>query len=142
MIHVTCRYILMVALAAVVWLWHGDIKTPVNESFVASAEARRGRPATPVSYAGVARRSTVGVGAPGAGATPGVGAGTPGVGAGAPGVGVTPGVGVGTPGVGATPGVGVGAPGVGATPGVGAGAPGVGAAPGNAGGPVNRVGRR
>lgn len=97
---------------------------------VTVAEARVGRPATPVSYAGVARRSTVGAGARGVGVTPGVGA---------PGVGVTPGVGVGAPGVGAapgvgTPGVGVGAPGVGVTP-----SPGVGA---NAGGPVNRVGAR
>ena len=101
----------------------------------AVVEARVGRPATPVSYAGVARRSTVGAGAPGVGVTPGVGAGAPG--AGAPGVGVTPGVGAGAPGVGAAPGPG--------TPGVGAGAPGVGVTPApgvNAGGPVNRVGAR
>lgn len=78
--------------------------------------------ATPVTYAGVASRSTVG--------------------AGAPGVGVTPGVGVGAPGPGAAPGVGVGAPGVGVARGVGVGAPGAGAAPANAGGPVNRVGVR
>ncbi|MCC8994796.1 MAG: hypothetical protein LM550_14155 [Candidatus Contendobacter sp.] len=39
-------------------------------SWIATAEARVGRPATPVSYAGVARRSTVGVGAPGAGVAP------------------------------------------------------------------------
>ena len=58
---------------------------------------RRRRAGDPVSYAGVARRSTVGVGAPG-------------VGVGAPGVGVTPGVGVGAPGVGATPVPGVGTP--------------------------------
>ena len=104
------------------------------------AEATRGRPATPVSYAGVARRSTVGAGAPGAGVTPGAGVGGPGVGA-------SPGVGVGAPGAGVTPGVGAGAPGAGVTPGVGAGAPGVGATPTagvgvNRGGPVNRVGRR
>ncbi|MCL4806889.1 MAG: hypothetical protein KJ062_03700 [Thermoanaerobaculia bacterium] len=79
------------------------------------ADAVVGRPATPVSYAGVARRSTVGVGAPGAGVTPGVGVG-------APGPGVAPGVGVGAPGVGVMPGSGV--------------------APVNAGGPVNRVGVR
>ena len=53
-----------------------------------AAEAVTGAPATPVSYAGVARRSTVGAGAPGVGVTPGVGVG-------APGVGVTPTVGVG-----------------------------------------------
>jgi len=54
----------------------------------AAAEAVVGAPASPVSYAGVARRTTVRV------ATPGVGA---------PGVGVTPGVGVGAPGVGVAP---------------------------------------
>ena len=107
------RFVVFLGLAVVVWMCFG----------VTIAEAVRGRPATPVSYAGVARRSTVCAGAPGVGATPGVGAG-------APGVGVTPGVGAGAPGVGVTPGVGAGAPGVGATPGV------------NAGGPVNRVGVR
>jgi hypothetical protein len=122
MTHITFRYILILGLALAVWLWNGDIKPALDEGPVAVAEAIRGRPATPVSYAGVARRSTVG--------------------AGAPGVGVTPGVGVGAPGPGVTPGVGVGAPGVGVTPGVGAGAPGVGVAPGNRGGPVNRVGVR
>ena len=117
MIPVACRYTLIIGLAATVWLWDGDVKsTTVDEGLVASAEAVRRRPATPVSYAGVARRSTVGVG--------------------------TPGVGVGTPGAGATPGVGAGAAGVGVAPGVGAGAPGVGVAPGNRGGPVNRVGVR
>ena len=97
-----------------------------GEGLIGEADARAGRPATPVSYAGVARRTTVkvatpGVGAPGPGATPGVGA---------PGPGAAPGVGA----------PGVGAPGPGVTP--GAGAPGVGVAPGNAGGPVNRVGVR
>ena len=53
------------------------------------AEAVVGRPATPVSYAGVARRSTVGVGAPGPGVAPGVGVGAPGVGV-MPGPGVAP----------------------------------------------------
>ena len=101
--------------------------SPTGVSVMATAEAVVGAPATPVSYAGVARRSTVGAGAPGVGVTPGVGAG-------APGVGVTPGVGVGAPGVGVTPGVGVGAPGVGVTPGVNT--------PANVGGPVNRVGVR
>ncbi len=122
MIHVTRRYVLIFGLAVTVWIGNGDILQTMHEGLVATAEAFTGRPATPVSYAGVARRSTVG--------------------AGAPGVGVTPGVGVGAPGVGATPGVGVGTPGVGVTPGVGAGAPGVGVAPGNRGGPVNRVGVR
>ena len=122
MTHITCRYLLIFSLAAAGWLWNGEIRTISHGGLADTAEARVGRPATPVSYAGVARRSTVGVGAPG--------------------VGVTHGVGVGARGVGAAPGVGVGARGVGVTPGVGVGAPGVGAAPGNRGGPVNRVGVR
>jgi hypothetical protein len=97
------RSLAILGLAAAGWALGGS----------STAEAVVGAPATPVSYAGVARRSTVGVGAPG--------------------VGVTPGVGVGAPGVGVTPGVGVGAPGVGVTPN-----PGV----ANVGGPVNRVGVR
>jgi len=119
------KYPLMLCLAAGAWSFDGT-----QGNFMSTAQAVVGAPATPVSYAGVARRSTVGAGAPGAGVTPGVGVG-------APGVGVAPGVGA--PGVGVAPGVGAGAPGVGA-PGVGA--PGVGAAPANRGGPVNRVGVR
>jgi hypothetical protein len=90
------------------------LSIPGIHSFVSTADAVVGRPLTPVSVAGVARRSTVGVGAPG--------------------VGVVPGVGVGAPGVGVVPGVGVGAPGVGVAPGVGG--------PANRGGPVDRAGRR
>ena len=37
-------------------LWNG--KTDVNGGFVSAAEARIGRPLTPMSYAGVARRTT------------------------------------------------------------------------------------
>jgi hypothetical protein len=102
------KVLFMSCLAAAAWLGYGD-KGPVG-----AAHAVVGAPATPVSYAGVARRSTVGVGAPG--------------------IGVAPGVGVGAPGPGVAPGVGA--------PGVGVGAPGPGAAPANRGGPVNRVGVR
>jgi hypothetical protein len=123
----TVKALLMTGLAAAGWLGHDGKSSPV-----ATAQAVVGAPATPVSYAGVARRSTVGAGAPGVGAAPGVGVGAPGVSV-APGVG-TPGVGVGAPGVGVAPGV--------VAPGVGVGAPGVGAAPANRGGPVNRVGVR
>jgi hypothetical protein len=105
----TIKYALMPVLAIAGWMGNGS-----DGSLVATAEAVVGRPATPVSYAGVARRTTVRA------VTPGLGA---------PGVGVTPGVGVGAPGVGVTPAVGVGAPVV--TP-----------APMNLGGPVNRVGVR
>ncbi|MFC1665769.1 hypothetical protein ACFL17_09120 [Pseudomonadota bacterium] len=71
MIYTTCKYLFMVGLAVTVWLWNGDIQTIPEASLVATAEAVRGRPASPVSYAGVARRSTVGIGAPGPGAAPG-----------------------------------------------------------------------
>jgi len=67
--------------------------------WVATAGAVIGRPVTPVSYAGVARRTTVRI------ATPGVGAG--GVGGPASGVGVLPGAGAGQAGVGYSGGVGV-----------------------------------
>lgn len=97
MTRITRRYVLMFGLAAAGWLWNFDILPTLQGDLVAIAEAVVGRPATPVSYAGVARRSTVGAGAPGVGVTPGVGAG-------APGVGVTPGVGAGAPGPGAAPG--------------------------------------
>ena len=58
MTHATRRYLLTAGLAAAGWVFGGAV------------EAWVGRPATPVSYAGVARRSTVGVGAPGVGAAP------------------------------------------------------------------------
>ena len=108
MTHAARRFLFMSCLAIAGWLGYGE------GGPVAAAQAVVGAPATPVSYAGVARRSTVGVGAPG--------------------VGVTPGVGVGAPGPGVAPGVGA--------PGVGVGAPGPGVAPANRGGPVNRVGVR
>jgi hypothetical protein len=51
--------------------WSGNVQLSGQSSLVSSAEARIGRPLTPVSYAGVARRTTrraVAVGAVGAGA--------------------------------------------------------------------------
>ena len=92
------RYLSIIGLVAAGWLCNGNI-SPTSDGFlVATAEARFGRPATPVSYAGVARRTTVRV------ATPGVGAG--GVGGPASGVGVRPGAGAGKAGVGYSGGVG------------------------------------
>jgi hypothetical protein len=136
----TFRYTLIVCLAIagpalVSGLWPASLGGPLG-----TAEAVVGAPATPVSYAGVARRSTVDAGAPGVGVAPAAAAAPVATAAVVTAAVVTPGVGA--PGVGVTPGVGVGAPGVGVTPGVGAGAPGVGVAPGNVGGPVNRVGIR
>jgi hypothetical protein len=130
MTHVRLKYVLLFCLAAAWWLWNAEIGPTLHGDLMTNAEAFIGRPYTPVSYAGVARRSTVGVGAPGVGVTPGVGVG-------APGVGVAPGVGAG--------GVGGPASGVGVLPGAGAGQAGVGYSGGvgvNLGGPVNRVGVR
>ncbi len=79
--HILLKVALMLSLAAVVWAWNGEFRPTSHENMIATAEAIIGRPATPVSYAGVARRSTVGAGAPGVGVTRGVGVGAPGVGA-------------------------------------------------------------
>lgn len=82
------KYLLISSLAVAGWLCNGEISLDSSKGLIAAAEAVVGAPATPVSYAGVARRSTVGAGAPGVGVTPGVGVGAPGAGvAAAPGVG-------------------------------------------------------
>jgi hypothetical protein len=86
---ITRRQLFTLGSATALWLCNGQI-SPSHATYIATASAVVGAPVTPVSYAGVARRSTVGVGAPGVGATP-----VPGVGA--PGVGATPVPGVGTP---------------------------------------------
>jgi hypothetical protein len=70
MTHVTRRYVLILGLAAAGVVWNGDIGPTSPGGLVATAEAVIGAPVTPVSYAGVARRSTFGVGAPGVGAAP------------------------------------------------------------------------
>ena len=105
------RSLRIFGLAAAAWALGG----------ASAAEAVVGAPATPVSYAGVARRTPVDR--------------DPGLGKGAPGPGVArdrdPGLGKGAPGPGVVPD---------RDPGLGKGAPGPGVA--NAGGPVNRVGVR
>ncbi len=82
--HIMVRYLLIVIVATGGLVWNGEVLTISNKAFVSNAEAVVGAPATPVSYAGVARRSAVtpGVGAPGVGVRPGVGVGAPGPGAG------------------------------------------------------------
>jgi len=77
----TKKYLFLFGLAIAVWAWNGQIMSNSSVDLISTAEAIVGAPATPVSYAGVARRSTVGAGAPGVGVTPGVGVGAPGVGA-------------------------------------------------------------
>ena len=58
----------MLGLTILAWAWNGEIDTVSHGDVVASAEAVVGRPATPVSYAGVARRTTVRVATPRVGA--------------------------------------------------------------------------
>lgn len=65
------RYALISVLTAAALLWSGKAPFTSVGDLSTTAEARIGRPATPVSYAGVARRTTVRV------ATPGVGYGGP-----------------------------------------------------------------
>ena len=69
--HIVSRYILILGLTAAGWLWNGEIRPTSPGCLLSTAEAFVGAPATPVSVAGVARRSTVGAGAPGVGVTPG-----------------------------------------------------------------------
>lgn len=59
--YITIRILFILVLVAAGLAWNGKIQSTPDSEFVASAEARVGRPATPVSYAGVARRSPVGV---------------------------------------------------------------------------------
>ena len=62
------RLSIAVILGGAALLWSGQLRF-TQSSFVSSAEARIGRPLTPMSYAGVARRTTrraVAVGATGA----------------------------------------------------------------------------
>jgi hypothetical protein len=51
-----CSIATIVGLVAL--SWSGDVGLNGPSAFVSSAEARIGRPLTPMSYAGVARRTT------------------------------------------------------------------------------------
>lgn len=57
--HLIGKALLILVLVAVGMVWNGEIQPTVTNNFVTTVEARVGRPATPVSYAGVARRTTV-----------------------------------------------------------------------------------
>ncbi len=60
-----------IILGGAALLWNGQLPQDPQSSLLSSAEARIGRPLTPMSYAGVARRTTrraVAVGAVAAGA--------------------------------------------------------------------------
>jgi hypothetical protein len=65
------RFSIATILGGAAFLWSGQLTLDPTSSLVSSAEARIGRPLTPLSYAGVARRTTrraVAVGAMAAGA--------------------------------------------------------------------------
>jgi hypothetical protein len=47
-----------VAVGTIGLFWNGDISPDKQKDFVSTADAIRGRPLTPLSYAGVARRTT------------------------------------------------------------------------------------
>lgn len=52
------RYLVAGVVGGAALVWNGNIPTDARTSLVSTADARVGRPATPVSYAGVARRTT------------------------------------------------------------------------------------
>jgi hypothetical protein len=55
---VLIRLSIATALGGTALFWSGQLPLNSQSSFVSSAEARIGRPLTPLSYAGVARRTT------------------------------------------------------------------------------------
>ena len=52
------RFSIATVLAGTALFWGGQLPLDRHSSLVSSAEARIGRPLTPMSYAGVARRTT------------------------------------------------------------------------------------
>ena len=52
------RFSIATAVAGAAFFWSGQLSLDPQTSLVSSAEARIGRPLTPMSYAGVARRTT------------------------------------------------------------------------------------
>ena len=62
----TVKILIIFGLTAAGIIWNGNVFSPAK-GIIAKADARMGRPATPVSYAGVARRTTVRVATPGVG---------------------------------------------------------------------------
>jgi len=52
------RFAIAVILGGAAFFWSGEVPLDSQRSLVSAAEARIGRPLTPMSYAGVARRTT------------------------------------------------------------------------------------
>ena len=58
MIRTPSRLLIATILGGAALFWGGQLPLDGESSLVSSAEARIGRPLTPMSYAGVARRTT------------------------------------------------------------------------------------
>ena len=58
MMKTSALVLVAVAAGTLGLFWSGDTSPHKQNSFVSTAEAIRGRPLTPLSYAGVARRTT------------------------------------------------------------------------------------
>ena len=56
--HTLIRLSIAALVGSAALLWSGELPLNSKSSLVTSAEARIGRPLTPMSYAGVARRTT------------------------------------------------------------------------------------
>ena len=52
------RLSIVAIVGGAAFFWNGEVPLDSRSSLVSSAEARIGRPLTPMSYAGVARRTT------------------------------------------------------------------------------------
>jgi hypothetical protein len=52
------RVSIAIAVCGAALLWNGNLSRNMQQGWISSADARIGRPLTPMSYAGVARRTT------------------------------------------------------------------------------------
>ena len=57
-VNILIKTAILTAVGSLGLFWSGQLPLDKNSSFVPAAEARVGRPLTPLSYAGVARRTT------------------------------------------------------------------------------------
>jgi hypothetical protein len=67
MTRIVSRIVLGTVVAIVTLLWNGEVPRTVRNGLTSTAQALIGRPLTPMSYAGVARRTTVRLATPGVG---------------------------------------------------------------------------
>lgn len=57
-VRILMRLSIVVVFSGVALFWSGEVPLSPQQSLISPAQARIGRPLTPVSYAGVARRTT------------------------------------------------------------------------------------